>query len=101
MRISDWSSDVCSSDLDAAVVLMHMQGEPRTMQRAPAYAHAPSEVFQYLARRIDACMAAGIPLERIAVDPGIGFGKTVEHNLALIEALPMLDRQRTRLNSSH
>lgn len=75
---------------DASVVLMHMQGEPQTMQRAPHYDHAPSEVFDYLAARVDACIAAGIARERIAVDPGIGFGKTVDHNLELIEALPML-----------
>ncbi|MFN4089014.1 MAG: dihydropteroate synthase [Alphaproteobacteria bacterium] len=74
----------------AAVVLMHMQGEPRTMQQAPAYLHAPTEVYDFLARRVEACVAAGIVTDRIAVDPGIGFGKTVAHNLALLDALPML-----------
>lgn len=74
----------------ASVVLMHMKGEPRTMQAAPRFVHAPSEVYDYLARRIDACTAAGIDVARIAVDPGIGFGKTIAHNLALLEALPML-----------
>ena len=78
------------ADSAASVVLMHMQGEPRTMQAAPHYVHAPSEVYDYLARRIDACTAAGIDIGRIAVDPGIGFGKTIAHNLALLEALPML-----------
>lgn len=70
-----------------AVVLMHMQGEPRTMQSAPHYDDAAVEVFDWLARRAAACVAAGIPAERIAVDPGIGFGKTLAHNLAILRGL--------------
>jgi dihydropteroate synthase len=71
----------------AGVILMHMQGEPQTMQRAPAYADVVREVRDYLAARVAACRAAGVAPERIAVDPGIGFGKTVEHNLQLLAHL--------------
>ncbi|MGQ0665382.1 MAG: dihydropteroate synthase [Pseudomonadota bacterium] len=76
----------------AAVVLMHMQGEPRTMQVDPRYDDAPAEIEAFLRERVMACRAAGMSLERIAVDPGIGFGKTVEHNLELLRALPRLKR---------
>jgi dihydropteroate synthase len=71
----------------ASVVLMHMQGEPATMQKAPYYDDAPAEIAAYLAGRVAACRDAGIPMDRIAVDPGIGFGKTVEHNLQILAAL--------------
>jgi dihydropteroate synthase len=70
-----------------AVCLMHMQGEPGTMQQAPAYAHVVEEVYAFLASRIEACLGAGIGLERIVVDPGFGFGKTAAHNLALMNQL--------------
>jgi dihydropteroate synthase len=74
----------------AAVVLMHMQGEPRTMQYDPVYASPLVEVLEYLEARIAACAAVGIPPARIAVDPGIGFGKRVEHNLDLIAGIGTL-----------
>jgi dihydropteroate synthase len=74
----------------AAVCLMHMQGEPRTMQAAPSYADVVAEVRRFLASRVAACLAAGIGRERICVDPGIGFGKRVEHNLALLAAIDRL-----------
>lgn len=70
--------------LDVPVILMHSLGDPRTMQQRPAYGHAPSEIFDALAARIEACEAAGIARAHIAVDPGIGFGKTAEHNLAIL-----------------
>ncbi|HZB92731.1 MAG TPA: dihydropteroate synthase, partial [Stellaceae bacterium] len=73
----------------AAVVLMHMAGEPRTMQRDPHYDDVILEVFDFLERRVAACVAAGIPPERISVDPGIGFGKRDEHNLALLARLAL------------
>ena len=73
----------------AAVVLMHMRGEPATMQDAPAYDDVLLDVYDHLARRVAAAEAAGIPRGRIVVDPGIGFGKTVEHNLALLRGLPL------------
>ena len=68
----------------APVVLMHMLGEPKTMQRDPVYVDAPLDVYDTLEARIAACEAAGIPRQRIAVDPGIGFGKTLDHNLAIL-----------------
>ncbi len=71
----------------AAVCLMHMQGEPRTMQSDPGYDDVVEEVFEFLARRIEACRVAGIPRQRIAVDPGFGFGKTLAHNLQLFRRL--------------
>ncbi|WP_019644594.1 dihydropteroate synthase [Novispirillum itersonii] len=77
--------------LGKPVMLMHMQGEdPRTMQADPSYPHAPVAVFEALARRVEACLAAGISREALCVDPGIGFGKTVEHNAALMRTLGML-----------
>jgi dihydropteroate synthase len=74
----------------AAVCLMHMKGDPRTMQQAPQYADVVADVREFLAERIDAARAAGIPGERIAVDPGFGFGKTLEHNVAVMRGLPAL-----------
>jgi dihydropteroate synthase len=70
------------------VVLMHKQGSPATMQQAPLYDDVVAEVLFYLEGRIKACEAAGIPRGRIVVDPGIGFGKTQQQNVALIRALP-------------
>jgi len=71
----------------AAVVMMHMRGTPRTMQQDPHYDDVVAEVSAHLAQRVDAARAAGIVADRIAIDPGIGFGKTVEHNLQLIAGL--------------
>lgn len=70
--------------LGVPVVLMHSQGDPKTMQHKPSYIHAPTEIFDHLAARIAACEAAGIGRDRIAVDPGIGFGKLLEHNLSVL-----------------
>jgi dihydropteroate synthase len=67
--------------------LMHMQGEPRTMQAAPRYTDVVGEVRAFLGERVDACLAAGIEVQRIAIDPGFGFGKTREHNLTLLRHL--------------
>lgn len=75
---------------DAAVCLMHMQGQPRTMQHEPHYDDVVGEVRAFLQERIDACVAAGIARERLVLDPGIGFGKRLEHNLALLAHLPQL-----------
>ncbi len=72
------------------VILMHMQGTPETMQRDPRYADVAFEVFDHLAARLSSCEAAGIPRARLCVDPGIGFGKTVEHNCQLIARLALL-----------
>lgn len=72
---------------DAAVCLMHMKGEPRTMQAQPSYDDVVREVGQFLLERATAARAAGIAAERIVIDPGFGFGKTTEHNLTLIRNL--------------
>ncbi|MDP2031304.1 MAG: dihydropteroate synthase [Thiobacillus sp.] len=75
---------------DAAVCLMHMQGEPQGMQQAPRYANVVDEVKQFLQGRVQACEAAGITRERLVIDPGFGFGKTLAHNLALLNHLAEL-----------
>ncbi len=71
----------------AAVCLMHMQGEPATMQQAPHYDDVVGEVANFLGERVASAEAAGIPLNRIAVDPGFGFGKSLEHNIELLRRL--------------
>jgi dihydropteroate synthase len=73
---------------DAAVCLMHMQGEPSKMQEQPHYGDVVNEVCTFLQARMAQCMDAGIARERLCIDPGIGFGKTLQHNLALLGALP-------------
>lgn len=75
---------------DAAVCLMHMQGEPRTMQAEPRYTDVVSEVSLFLRERIEACVRAGISEDRLVVDPGIGFGKQIQHNMVLLASLPRL-----------
>lgn len=79
-----------AADLCCDVVLMHMRGEPRTMQADPQYDDVVEEVADWLSERADAAMAAGVARERIRLDPGIGFGKTVAHNLALTARLDRL-----------
>ena len=74
----------------AGCCLVHMQGEPRTMQDAPHYDDVVGEVAAFLAERVEAAVAAGVARERIMIDPGIGFGKTVEHNLELLARLDEL-----------
>ena len=74
----------------AAVCLMHMQGEPRTMQREPRYGDVASEVAAFLEERLAAAVEAGIDEERVLLDPGIGFGKTVEQNFELVRRLDVL-----------
>lgn len=75
---------------EVPVCLMHMRGEPRTMQQAPHYQDVVMEVRDFLAKRVAACVAAGVPRERILIDPGFGFGKSLEHNLQLLRGLPAL-----------
>jgi len=78
---------------DALVCIMHMQGEPRTMQQNPRYDDVVTEVGDFLARRVAECTEAGIDPARLIVDPGFGFGKTLAHNLALLRDLDrMTDR---------
>ena len=77
-------------DSGAAVCLMHMQGEPRTMQRSPVYADVVEEVSAFLRDRAAACLAVGIGRDRIVLDPGFGFGKTLDHNLELLGGIDVL-----------
>ena len=78
-----------AAETGAAVILMHMQGAPASMQDAPSYDHAPYETARYLDGRVRACEATGIEKSMVAVDPGIGFGKSVAQNLEILEALPL------------
>ncbi len=78
---------VTAVQLGVPVCLMHMAGEPRSMQAAPAYTDVVSEVYRFLAERIDQCVRAGLPRERLVIDPGFGFGKKLEHNLSLLAHL--------------
>jgi len=73
--------------LDVPVCLMHMQGEPRSMQAAPHYDDVVAEIRDFLSERAAACMRAGIARRRLLIDPGFGFGKGLEHNLALLKHL--------------
>ena len=72
---------------DCAVCLMHMKGDPRTMQQAPSYVDVVKEVKAFLAQRVQSCCAAGVAMDRIVIDPGFGFGKTLAHNLQLLRHL--------------
>src|SRR5438094_7924364 len=78
------------ADAGAYLCLMHMQGEPRTMQKDPTYDDVAGEVAAFLEERLAFAVAEGIPEKRICLDPGIGFGKTVEHNLELVRRLDVL-----------
>ncbi len=97
---ADLVNDVCALSEPGALAavaqsavglcLMHMQGQPRTMQANPQYVDVVAEVAAYLGQRVAAAQAAGIARERILIDPGFGFGKSLDHNLALLWALPRL-----------
>lgn len=76
-----------ASKLNAGVCLMHMQGEPGTMQDKPRYKDLPGDIMAFLSERLEACRSAGIESGRIAIDPGFGFGKTREHNVRLLARL--------------
>jgi dihydropteroate synthase len=79
------------------VVLMHMQGTPRTMQQAPYYSDVTKDVVQFLAQRVQFAQRQGIHKDRIAVDPGFGFGKTDAHNFTLLSELSELGRMHVPL----
>ena len=80
----------CAAEQRAGVCLMHMQGNPSTMQVRPHYNDVTQEVTAFLQAQIDACLSEGIAADAIAIDPGIGFGKTLEHSLTLLKDLPRL-----------
>ena len=79
-------ADVCA-ERDSEVVLMHMQGDPRTMQDAPTYDDVVDDVKAFLAERLEFAVARGVSEQRVRLDPGIGFGKTLDHNLELLRRL--------------
>lgn len=81
---------IAAAEAALPICLMHMQGQPQTMQNTPRYEDVIAEVIGFLQQRITACHAVGITKERILVDPGFGFGKTLAHNLALLARLPEL-----------
>ncbi|MFZ4484237.1 MAG: dihydropteroate synthase [Chthoniobacterales bacterium] len=87
---ADGAMAALAAETGAGVILMHMRGTPRTMQNDPRYHDVVAEVAEFLRVRLDAARAAGIEADHLAIDPGIGFGKTVEHNLQLIVGLPQL-----------
>lgn len=78
---------------DCALCVMHMQGTPQDMQQQPAYTDVVAEVIAFLRQRVDAMVAAGIERERICIDPGFGFGKTVEHNYALLRNIGRMQQE--------
>ena len=78
------------AESDVAVCMMHMRGEPRTMQNEPRYTDVLVEVRDFLRGRVACCIEAGISVSRLVIDPGFGFGKTLEHNLELLRRLPEL-----------
>lgn len=74
-----------AASTDLAICLMHMQGEPKTMQRQPNYSDVVQDVSDFLNQRIDACLTAGVDKKRLWIDPGFGFGKTLAHNIELMQ----------------
>jgi dihydropteroate synthase len=80
-------------DSDCALCVMHMQGTPQDMQAQPAYGDVVSDVIAFLCERVDALLAAGVERERIMIDPGFGFGKSVEHNYALLRSISRMERE--------
>ncbi len=88
--LGDPEMPAVAREFGAGVVLMHMRGEPATMQQDPRYDDVTAEVAEFLRRRIEAAVAAGLDPTTLATDPGIGFGKTAAHNLALLHAIPRL-----------
>jgi len=83
-----------AAEIGLPVCLMHMQNQPQTMQENPQYQDVVSEVIEFLNQRKQQCIAAGIPTHQILLDPGFGFGKTLEHNLALVAGLERLAQQK-------
>ncbi|WP_088210880.1 dihydropteroate synthase [Shewanella sp. Shew256] len=81
-----------AAQLNVPICLMHMQGAPRSMQTAPEYQDLVADVSEFLRERIQACIEAGIPRERLLIDPGFGFGKTLEHNYELLAKLDSFEQ---------
>lgn len=81
---------------DAGICVMHIQGTPQTMQLNPVYSNVVAEVTEFLQQQVDRCLMAGILPERMCIDPGIGFGKTAEHNLELLRSVSSLQKHLQR-----
>jgi dihydropteroate synthase len=77
-----------AASLNVPVCLMHMQGQPRTMQQSPQYDDVLADVLAFLQQRVEACLEMGIAREQLLIDPGFGFGKSLQHNLSLLKHLP-------------
>ncbi len=92
MALSAPGAIAAAAESAVPVCLMHMQGKPRTMQRAPQYDDVVADIMRYLSDRVAACEAGGIARNRLLLDPGFGFGKTKAHNLALLKGLATLQR---------
>lgn len=90
--LADPAMAAVAADAGAGLVLMHMRGEPKTMQEAPSYEDCPREVADFLGKAAEKARAAGMAPDRILLDPGVGFGKRLEDNLALIAQLPRLGK---------
>ncbi|MEK9133227.1 MAG: dihydropteroate synthase, partial [Pseudomonadota bacterium] len=88
--LRDEGALAAAASLHVPVCLMHMQGEPRRMQENPRYRDVVSDIGDFLRARLQAAQAAGIPAQRLVIDPGFGFGKTLEHNLELLRGLKKL-----------
>jgi dihydropteroate synthase len=97
--LSDAGALEAAAATQCAVCVMHMQGTPQSMQVDPHYDDVVAEVKAFLEQRVDACLAAGISADRIVIDPGFGFGKTLDHNLELLRSLNRLG-QLTRSGTS-
>jgi len=82
-----------AAQAEVPICIMHMLGSPQTMQKQPSYVDVVGQVSAFFAERIESCMALGINRNDIILDPGIGFGKTLEHNLSLLKALPALHKE--------
>ena len=89
LRGDEEMAELCR-ETGAGVVVMHMRGDPRTMQRDPQYDDVVEDVRMFFEERLEALKEAGIPEEQVCLDPGIGFGKNLEHNLALLKGVPRL-----------
>jgi dihydropteroate synthase len=81
------------ADSDVGLCIMHMQGTPQDMQAQPVYQDVVAEVTAFLRERVEALLAAGVARDRVTIDPGFGFGKTVEHNVALLRSIGQLQRE--------
>ncbi|AKH20349.1 dihydropteroate synthase [Sedimenticola thiotaurini] len=87
MALRDEGAVAAAKESGVPVCLMHMQGQPRTMQQNPQYQNVVTDVMAFLRSRVEACVAAGIPRQQLLLDPGFGFGKSLQHNLTLLRHL--------------